>query len=106
MGMEKIRSKRKLLKILLYHFKILGFSGLCIAIEFIYKDNHINYTEKQILSSLIYREIKAPSLYNRIFHSTTTRKDCDRGYFWVAYDKKPRIKFLNYLLKKYKDERI
>lgn len=104
MGMEKIRSKRKLLKILLYHFKILDLSGLCISIEFISRENHINYTEKQILISLIYGEIKEPSLYNRIFHSTTTRKDYDGGYFWDAYDKKPRIKFLNYLLKKYKDE--
>lgn len=103
--MEKIRSKRKLLKILLYHFKILDLSGMCITIEIIYKDNHINYTEKRILSSLIYREIKEPSLYNRIFHSTTTRRiSYGGGYFWDAYDKKPRIKFLNYLLKKYKDE--
>lgn len=105
MGMEKIRSKRKLLKILLYHFKILDLSGLCISIEFIYRENHINYTEKQILSSLIHREIKEPSLYNRIFHSTATRrKVCNVGYFWDAYNKKPRIKFLNYLLKKYKNE--
>lgn len=101
---EKIRSKRKLLQILKFHFNTLEFSGMCYCIVFLKKNNHISNTEFHILDSLIHREIKEPSLFNRIFHPEITKAKNHTYYFWAPYYKSPRLRYIDYLLKKYKNE--
>lgn len=104
----KIRSKRKLLQILLFHYpggnNNEPFAGLCRAITYL-KDNHIiTHYESSRLSSVIHEHIKVSSIWNNIFHNTITRDNESGGFFWKPGYNKPRIKYINYLLKIYKNE--
>lgn len=40
--------------------------------------------------------------YNKIFHNSNTKNKYCINYFWKRGDKKPRIAYLKYLLKKLK----
>lgn len=101
---EKIRSKRKLLQILKFHFNTLEFPGMCHCLVFLKKNSHISNAEFHILDSLIHREIKEFSLFNRIFHPVITKAKKYRYFFWAPYYKLPRLRYINYLLRKYKNE--
>lgn len=104
MDTQKIRSKRKLLQVLKFHFDTLEFSGMCHCIVFLKKNSHISNTEYHILDSLIYREIKESSLFNRVFYPVITKAKNHKYYFWAPYYKLPRLRYIDYLLKKYKNE--
>lgn len=93
----KPRTKYQLLKIFKKNFNRYFTAGLCILTSRLSYLDIISETEEVILDS--------------IFESETNKKKIESlggkqsGYFWDRRDPKPRIEFLNYLIKKHKPKR-
>lgn len=85
-----MRTLQELYTLLLKEFKKKHYPGICSAITSLYCDDLISYSELKLLD----KDFNKPSsdIRNRFKISKNNM------YWWPAFDKEPRIKYLKYLI--------